>query len=121
MEWQWMCIPFAWTDEAVGDAANQNWIGTVETRDLGAYIDTGLLLVFGGIPWQVRASSTPSSSFPLLRSPHPRRSFLSGLLPEGSVQQIRNEGATAVVRGSDRVRHHGHPSRHGRSHRQSHW
>lgn len=30
-----------------------DWIGTLEGKFLGYYLDCGLLLVFGGIPWQV--------------------------------------------------------------------
>lgn len=31
-----------------------DWIGTVEPKHQWYYIDYGLLLVFGGIPWQVK-------------------------------------------------------------------
>ncbi|XP_046391877.1 high-affinity choline transporter 1 isoform X2 [Ischnura elegans] len=51
----WMCIPFAWANEKVGSLSDQDvdWIGHVETSELGYYVDYGLLLIFGGIPWQV--------------------------------------------------------------------
>ncbi|RZF35879.1 hypothetical protein LSTR_LSTR015415, partial [Laodelphax striatellus] len=51
----WMCVPFAWMNEKVLPLSSQevDWIGHVETKDYGVYIDNGLLLVFGGIPWQV--------------------------------------------------------------------
>lgn len=51
----WMCIPFAWTNEHVQSLSSMDhdWIGKVEMEDLFSYIDYGLLLVFGGIPWQV--------------------------------------------------------------------
>ncbi|XP_048524061.1 high-affinity choline transporter 1 [Dendroctonus ponderosae] len=51
----WMCIPFAWTNEHVQSLSSMDydWIGKVESEDLFSYIDYGLLLVFGGIPWQV--------------------------------------------------------------------
>lgn len=51
----WMCIPFAWTNEHVQSLSSMeyDWIGKVESEDLLSYIDYGLLLVFGGIPWQV--------------------------------------------------------------------
>ncbi|XP_060526404.1 high-affinity choline transporter 1 [Cylas formicarius] len=51
----WMCIPFAWTNEHVQSLSSMDvdWIGKVETVDLFSYIDYGLLLIFGGIPWQV--------------------------------------------------------------------
>lgn len=51
----WMCIPFAWTNEHVAplSSTEHDWIGTVSTKELFYYIDYGLLLIFGGIPWQV--------------------------------------------------------------------
>jgi high affinity choline transporter 7 len=32
---------------------DQDWLGTVKPEDMGVYIDTWMLLIFGGIPWQV--------------------------------------------------------------------
>lgn len=29
------------------------WLGTVETIDIGNYFDLMMVLIFGGIPWQV--------------------------------------------------------------------
>ncbi|EDV42216.1 uncharacterized protein Dana_GF17121 [Drosophila ananassae] len=51
----WMCIPFAWSNEHVGSLSDLevDWIGHVEPKRHWMYIDYGLLLVFGGIPWQV--------------------------------------------------------------------
>ncbi|KAI9584319.1 high-affinity choline transporter 1 [Glossina fuscipes] len=51
----WMCIPFAWTNEHVKSLSSMevDWIGEVEPNQRWFYIDYGLLLVFGGIPWQV--------------------------------------------------------------------
>ncbi|XP_042890417.1 high-affinity choline transporter 1-like isoform X1 [Penaeus japonicus] len=51
----WLCIPFAWNHEAVGDVMNMedDWIGEVPSDQYGMYLDYCLLLVFGGIPWQV--------------------------------------------------------------------
>ncbi|XP_017041190.1 high-affinity choline transporter 1 [Drosophila ficusphila] len=51
----WMCIPFAWSNEHVGSLSDLevDWIGHVEPKKHWLYIDYGLLLVFGGIPWQV--------------------------------------------------------------------
>jgi len=31
-----------------------SWLGTFDPAYTGIWIDSGLLLVFGGIPWQVR-------------------------------------------------------------------
>lgn len=51
----WMCIPFAWTNEHVASLSSMDvdWIGEVEPKQYFFYLDYGLLLVFGGIPWQV--------------------------------------------------------------------
>lgn len=51
----WMCIPFAWSNDHVRSLSDMDvdWIGYVEPKQRWFYIDYGLLLVFGGIPWQV--------------------------------------------------------------------
>ncbi|XP_046359604.1 high-affinity choline transporter 1-like [Haliotis rufescens] len=52
----WVSIPFAMTNEAVQPItvnATENWINTLEPKTAGIYIDSMLLLIFGGIPWQV--------------------------------------------------------------------
>lgn len=51
----WMCIPFAWSNEHVAPLSSMDvdWIGEVKNEEIWYYIDYGLLLVFGGIPWQV--------------------------------------------------------------------
>lgn len=51
----WMCIPFAWTNEHVQSLSSMDvdWIGSIDPREQWYYIDYGLLLIFGGIPWQV--------------------------------------------------------------------
>ncbi|XP_050392147.1 high-affinity choline transporter 1 [Patella vulgata] len=52
----WLSVPFALTNEAVAPLttnATENWIQTVEPFRAGSYIDSFLLLIFGGIPWQV--------------------------------------------------------------------
>jgi hypothetical protein len=52
---QWMCIPFAMYNEHVGSLSPEvvDWVGKVDSSELYYYIDSGLLLIFGGIPWQV--------------------------------------------------------------------
>lgn len=30
-----------------------DWIGTINAKEFWSYVDYGLLLIFGGIPWQV--------------------------------------------------------------------
>lgn len=51
----WMCIPFAITNPQVKSLSSMevDWIGEIDPREQWFYIDYGLLLVFGGIPWQV--------------------------------------------------------------------
>lgn len=51
----WMCIPFAWSNDHVKSLSDMevDWIGQVEPKQQWYYIDNGLLLIFGGIPWQV--------------------------------------------------------------------
>lgn len=51
----WLCIPFAWNHPAVGNVLEmeEDWIGEVPPEQFGLYFDYCLLLVFGGIPWQV--------------------------------------------------------------------
>jgi solute carrier family 5 (high affinity choline transporter), member 7 len=52
----WMCIPFAWTNPHVKSLSGMevDWIGEIGEKKFWFYVDYGLLLVFGGIPWQVR-------------------------------------------------------------------
>ncbi|XP_072143768.1 high-affinity choline transporter 1-like [Dermacentor andersoni] len=51
----WLCLPFAMFHEAVGVISypRNDYIGTVEWKDFGIYWDSMLLLMMGGIPWQV--------------------------------------------------------------------
>ncbi|XP_062535221.1 high-affinity choline transporter 1 [Armigeres subalbatus] len=51
----WMCIPFAWTNDHVKSLSGMDvdWIGEIGEGYHWYYADYGLLLVFGGIPWQV--------------------------------------------------------------------
>nr|XP_037276825.1 high-affinity choline transporter 1-like [Rhipicephalus microplus] len=51
----WLCLPFAMFHEAVGVISypKNDFIGTVEWQDFGIYWDSMLLLMMGGIPWQV--------------------------------------------------------------------
>ncbi|KAH9366203.1 hypothetical protein HPB48_016768 [Haemaphysalis longicornis] len=51
----WLCVPFCMTNEAVGTLSypSNDWLGSLEPRLVGQYVDSGLLLILGGIPWQV--------------------------------------------------------------------
>lgn len=52
----WMCIPFAWSHPQVKSLTGMevDWIGEIGEKKFWYYCDYGLLLIFGGIPWQVR-------------------------------------------------------------------
>ncbi|XP_063237409.1 high-affinity choline transporter 1-like isoform X2 [Bacillus rossius redtenbacheri] len=49
-----LSVPFAYLHPAVSRevVAETDWMGTLETADVGTWVDSGLLLMFGGIPWQ---------------------------------------------------------------------
>ncbi|XP_061506774.1 high-affinity choline transporter 1 [Anopheles gambiae] len=51
----WMCIPFAWANDHVKSLSSMDvdWIGEIGEGYTWFYLDYGLLLIFGGIPWQV--------------------------------------------------------------------
>ena len=54
---QWVSLPFAMTNDAVSPLttnATEVWIKDVDPVYSGFYIDCYLVLIFGGIPWQVR-------------------------------------------------------------------
>lgn len=53
---QWVSLPFAMTNDAVSPLttnATEVWIKEVDPAHSGFYIDCYLVLIFGGIPWQV--------------------------------------------------------------------
>lgn len=56
----WLCVPFALTNDAAASITSMNatdlaygWIGELTPLYIGNYMDYALLLIFGGIPWQV--------------------------------------------------------------------
>ncbi|ELU07259.1 hypothetical protein CAPTEDRAFT_98096 [Capitella teleta] len=51
----WLAVPFAFTHKAVKpiSTTTDKWVGTLKKEELGNWFDSGLLLIFGGIPWQV--------------------------------------------------------------------
>ncbi|XP_075546728.1 high-affinity choline transporter 1-like [Dermacentor variabilis] len=51
----WLSVPFAMFHEAVGPISypRNDFVGSVEWKDFGTYWDTMLLLMMGGVPWQV--------------------------------------------------------------------
>ena len=78
---QWLAVPFALTDDAVssitstsreidvvtvnGTISQTGWLGSLaaDKAVICNYIDSFLLLIFGGIPWQVR----PTSDYPPIK------------------------------------------------------
>lgn len=63
---QWLSVPFAWYNPKVDfNKPDLDLVGEIKSKDLLSYIDYALLLVFGGIPWQVyfqRVLSSKSAS-----------------------------------------------------------
>ncbi|XP_037505715.1 high-affinity choline transporter 1 [Rhipicephalus sanguineus] len=51
----WLSVPFAMFHEAVGPISYpmNDFVGSVEWKDFGTYWDSMLLLMMGGVPWQV--------------------------------------------------------------------
>nr|KAG5700863.1 hypothetical protein BaRGS_012270 [Batillaria attramentaria] len=50
----WVGLPFAMKHEAAGSILEStHWLGTLDTASIGTFVDLYLLLIFGGIPWQV--------------------------------------------------------------------
>lgn len=60
--WKVFCVPFVWTHEAIDHEvlAKMDLIGQVTLPSLATYLDIYLLIIFGGIPWQVRPWPSPS-------------------------------------------------------------
>jgi len=51
----WLCIPFSLEHPAVKSMSSDihDWFGDLPFHKWGQYLDYGLLLVLGGVPWQV--------------------------------------------------------------------
>ena len=60
-----LCIPFVWTHEAINyeTLSTVDWVGKIETNEIGAYIDFYFLVILGGIPWQVSYARQRFSEF----------------------------------------------------------
>ena len=52
----WIAVPFAMKHQSVGSitATWPQWRGQIDPSKYVEWIDSMLLLIFGGIPWQVR-------------------------------------------------------------------
>lgn len=56
---QWASFPFAMAHKAVSPLttnATEVWIKSVDPTWSGYYIDSYLVVIFGGVPWQVRST-----------------------------------------------------------------
>eukprot|EP00112_Aurelia_sp_Birch-Aquarium-sp1_P006717 Seg1735.3 transcript_id=Seg1735.3/GoldUCD/mRNA.D3Y31 product="High-affinity choline transporter 1" protein_id=Seg1735.3/GoldUCD/D3Y31 len=71
----WLCIPFAMTNKAVTPISQTKgtWVGeqSWDWGSFGNWMDNALLLIFGGIPWQVYFQRVLSSKS------HKRAQYLS--------------------------------------------
>jgi len=57
---QLLSAPYAYQNKAVAENAfsSRDWIGKIDKKDIGQWIDSFLLLLLGGIPWQVLKPQT---------------------------------------------------------------
>jgi len=63
----WVSVPFAMTNDAVSSITSTSvggWLGTWDIESTGVWIDSALLLMFGGIPWQAYFQRVLSSDSP---------------------------------------------------------
>ena len=66
-----LSIPFAANHETVQPLDSVDWFGTLPVENIGSYVDSYLLLIFGGIPWQAyfqRVLSSQTSQYAQLLS-----------------------------------------------------
>lgn len=60
-ELQWLAVPYAYTNEHVGSLAlnETDWLGHIPaySPQWGVWFDYWMLLICGGIPWQVKTST----------------------------------------------------------------
>nr|XP_039253872.1 high-affinity choline transporter 1-like [Styela clava] len=66
----WLSVPFVLTNDAVGSISDTaysgdgGWLGTWSWSFTGSWIDTILVMVFGGIPWQIMFQRVLSAESP---------------------------------------------------------
>ncbi|XP_072177684.1 high-affinity choline transporter 1-like [Diadema setosum] len=75
----WFCIPFVMTSEHAKPITNTSseWIGSIDTRDIGIWIDYTLLLLLGGITWQAYFQRVLSAKSPDAAQ---KMSYIAGVL-----------------------------------------
>lgn len=63
---QILSAPFALTNPQIDSSLipKVDWVGSVQTEDIAVYIDNLLLLILGGIPWQVPSIAKTSITKP---------------------------------------------------------
>lgn len=63
---QILSAPFALTNPQIDSSliSKVDWVGSVQTEDIAVYIDNLLLLILGGIPWQVPSIAKTSITKP---------------------------------------------------------
>ena len=56
---QVLSIPFAWKHSSVNEEqlVTQDWLGSVKGSESGEFLDNYMLLIFGGIPYQVSSEN----------------------------------------------------------------
>ncbi|XP_022780106.1 high-affinity choline transporter 1-like [Stylophora pistillata] len=62
----WLSIPFAMTHKAVTSITEDSskWVGEIPTDQIGVWLDYAMLLICGGLPWQVYFQRVLSSKTP---------------------------------------------------------
>ncbi|XP_071947217.1 high-affinity choline transporter 1-like isoform X2 [Antedon mediterranea] len=94
----WICLPFSLTSEYVEPIVDTStgWLGEWDSKFTGVWIDYALLLMFGGIPWQVYFQRVLSSKTAA------RAQILSFVAAFGCiVMAIPSVLVGAVARGTD--------------------
>ena len=107
-----LCIPFVWTHEAINyeTLSTVDWVGKIETNEIGAYIDFYFLVILGGIPWQVSYARQRFSEFQRYNLIF--FLFATGLFPARSLVQNIETGPDFVLRRVHRLPLAGIPTSH---------
>ena len=95
-----LSIPFAWKHPAVDHQRllDQDWFGSVQPAQSGIFIDYYLLLILGGIPYQVTETNCPWRPAMSWFVVTDKTWNISGLFPAGFKRQIVSTCSVAVVR-----------------------
>jgi hypothetical protein len=114
----WVCIPAALLQKKTSDLSENamGWIGEIGGfREKLLWMDCMLLLVFGGIPWQVNIEQGKHMhTFHSLN-------YNSGLFPTGPFVAYLKGCQEIVICGWPRLHPHGHSARTDWGNCQEHW